>query len=372
MYVTLLGPICAGKSIFARYLQKYYQFKIIDLVELFKIKEEVDIEEYISNKNKAAIKLCMQSSTSTHNSELEENKEEAKIEGREHKFLREFYLDPEGKKEVTALVEKVIALVKSDWKNNYVIFPIANMDDWENILYRHTFIVYEIEAPITSRYERFCSKYDDELTFAEFAKLNDQLIFDTDYMRAKEPDRRDKVKKVFTNTGSSEDLIGAILKYDFSDYRIVRPDWDQYFMRLAHVAASRSNCMKRSVGAIIVNPDKQIVATGYNGTTFGFDNCFSGGCKRCNNPKVTQGESLELCVCIHAEENAILIAGRVQTKECSLYATAYPCGLCAKFIIQSGIKKIYYDSDYKSEVSKDLFKKCGVEVQRVVPYLSDN
>jgi dCMP deaminase len=151
---------------------------------------------------------------------------------------------------------------------------------------------------------------------------------------SKEDGNKDKVKKWFVNSGSKQDLIDKMLKNDLTNFRICRPEWNTYFMRLAHVAATRSNCMKRSVGAIIVNPDHQIVATGYNGTTFGFTNCCEGGWSRCNDPSNTQGQNLELCVCIHAEENAILIAGRVQTKDCSLYVTAFPCGLCAKFILQ--------------------------------------
>jgi len=71
-------------------------------------------------------------------------------------------------------------------------------------------------------------------------------------------------------------------KFNFVNSELVRPSWDTYFMRIANVVASRSKCMKRSVGAVVVN-DKRIVSTGYNGTPFGTTNCNEGGCDRCNS-----------------------------------------------------------------------------------------
>ena len=79
-------------------------------------------------------------------------------------------------------------------------------------------------------------------------------------------------------------------------------------MRLAEVAASRSNCMKRGIGAVIVQ-DNRVISTGYNGTPFGLINCNEGGCDRCNN-NIAQGEELDKCLCLHAEESAVLEAGR--------------------------------------------------------------
>ena len=91
--------------------------------------------------------------------------------------------------------------------------------------------------------------------------------------------------------------------------RPFKPDWQDYFMRLAHLVSLRANCMKRSIGAIIVK-DKRVIATGYNGTPFGFDNCVDDGCKRCND-NCMSGKSLDKCNCLHAEENAVLEAGKI-------------------------------------------------------------
>lgn len=80
---------------------------------------------------------------------------------------------------------------------------------------------------------------------------------------------------------------------------LVRPCWDTYFLRMAEIVASRSNCMKRLVGCVIVN-DLRIVSTGYNGTPFGMENCFDNGCQRCNT-MTPSGVGLDECLCIHAE-----------------------------------------------------------------------
>ena len=84
----------------------------------------------------------------------------------------------------------------------------------------------------------------------------------------------------------------------------LRPTWDDYFMSVAHILADRSNCIKQKVGAVIVK-DKRIISTGYNGTPSKIKNCFLGGCPRCNDLTFTQGQGLDSCFCLHAEENAV-------------------------------------------------------------------
>jgi deoxycytidylate deaminase len=121
------------------------------------------------------------------------------------------------------------------------------------------------------------------------------------------------------------------IDYDFLNRNLLRPEWDTYFMRLAEVAATRSNCMKRHVGAIIVS-DNRIVSTGYNGTPFYSLNCNEGGCKRCNS-NAHSGSGLDECLCIHAEENAVIEAGRRNAMGATIYCTTYPCLLCAKSLV---------------------------------------
>lgn len=125
-----------------------------------------------------------------------------------------------------------------------------------------------------------------------------------------------------------------------------RPGWDEYFMRIACVAALRSNCMKRKVGAVIVR-DKRVISTGYNGTPRGTENCFEGGCPRCNGG-APSGTRLDECLCSHGEENAIIQAAYhgVPVKGGTLYTTLSPCLTCAKMILNSGIVSVRYNAKY--------------------------
>lgn len=142
---------------------------------------------------------------------------------------------------------------------------------------------------------------------------------------------------------------------------MIRPKWDTYFLRLAEVVATRSNCMKRAVGAVIVN-DLRIVSTGYNGTPFGCDNCSEGGCPRCN-ALVASGQRLDECLCIHAEENAVIEAGRAKANGGTIYVTLSPCLTCSKSIIQAGIKRVIYNREYNMPAATEFWKKYEGQVE---------
>ena len=141
-----------------------------------------------------------------------------------------------------------------------------------------------------------------------------------------------------------------------------RPDWDTYFINIARVVASRANCSRRQVGAVIVS-DCRIISTGYNGTPRGIRNCFEGGCARCASPAAS-GTGLAECVCSHAEENAITQAAYhgVRTKDALMYVTISPCLTCAKMIINAGIREVIYGGEYPfSEQTRALFDEAGVK-----------
>jgi dCMP deaminase len=115
-------------------------------------------------------------------------------------------------------------------------------------------------------------------------------------------------------------------------------------MQIAHVTSTRTNCMKRAVGAVIVN-DFRVVSTGYNGTPAGTINCNQGGCQRCNANTVS-GVGLDECICIHAEENAVIEGGRAKIKGGTCYVTTFPCLGCTKSLVQAGVVRIVYDRPY--------------------------
>ena len=140
-----------------------------------------------------------------------------------------------------------------------------------------------------------------------------------------------------------------------------RPDWDTYFMDIAHVVARRGNCSRRQVAALIVR-EKRIISTGYNGTPRGVKNCYEGGCPRCNSD-TPSGHSLGDCICAHAEENAIVQAAYhgIAVRDGTLYCTISPCLMCAKMIITAGLIEVVYEKEYHfSEQAKSLFAEAGV------------
>ncbi|MCM8534648.1 MAG: dCMP deaminase family protein [Lentisphaeraceae bacterium] len=145
-----------------------------------------------------------------------------------------------------------------------------------------------------------------------------------------------------------------------------RPGWDEYFMNIAHVAAERSSCSRRQVAAVIVK-DKRVISTGYNGTPRGVRNCDDGGCPRCNSD-VKSGHGLTDCLCCHAEENAIVQAAchGISVDQSILYTTFSPCLLCAKMIINAGIKQVIFHARYSiDDVSSNLLAEAGVELRPV-------
>ncbi len=145
---------------------------------------------------------------------------------------------------------------------------------------------------------------------------------------------------------------------------ISRPSWDEYFMKLCEDVSSRSTCNSRHVGAILVK-DKRIVSTGYNGAPHGLPHCLEAGCKIV---KVHDGvEVNEKCDrCLHAEQNAIIQCALhgVSCDGGTLYTTARPCRLCAKMLINAGIKRVVYKEDFKDKEPLQMLRQVGVEVQR--------
>ncbi len=146
----------------------------------------------------------------------------------------------------------------------------------------------------------------------------------------------------------------------------MRPSWDEYFMEIAEVVKTRSTCLRRQVGAIIVK-DRQILSTGYNGAPTGLKHCDETGCLR-QQLAVPSGERHELCRGLHAEQNAIIQASLhgVKIEGATIYVTVQPCVVCAKMIINSGIKRLVYKGGYPDELSSQMLEESGITVERIM------
>ena len=142
-----------------------------------------------------------------------------------------------------------------------------------------------------------------------------------------------------------------------------RPTWDEYFIGIAELVSKRSTCLRRKVGAILVK-DRRILATGYNGAPSMVKHCDEAGCIRIKL-KIPSGERHELCRGLHAEQNSFLQAALHGTslKGSSLYSTTQPCVICAKMIINAGIKEIVIRGDYPDRLSKQFLREAKIKVR---------
>jgi dCMP deaminase len=145
---------------------------------------------------------------------------------------------------------------------------------------------------------------------------------------------------------------------------MARPTWDQYFIDITHLVSTRSTCLRRQVGALLVK-NRNILATGYNGTPSGIRHCEETGCLR-ERLKVPSGERHELCRGLHAEQNAIIQAARhgVNIDGSTLYCTTMPCIICTKMLINAGICRIVYDEGYADELAREMVEESGIETVR--------
>lgn len=141
-----------------------------------------------------------------------------------------------------------------------------------------------------------------------------------------------------------------------------RPTWQHYFMEMALLAAKRSTCLRRGVGAVLVR-DNQVISTGYNGSPKGVNHCAEVGCMR-SQLNIPSGQQHELCRGVHAEQNAIIQAAinGSSTKGCVLYCTHQPCSICARLIINAEIKAVYCANTYPDKLAETLFAEAGIEL----------
>ncbi len=147
------------------------------------------------------------------------------------------------------------------------------------------------------------------------------------------------------------------------DNKIKRPSWDEYFIKAACLVSERATCLRRKVGAVLVK-DKRILATGYNGAPARVEHCEVSGCLR-EQLDVPSGQRHELCRGLHAEQNVLVQAALhgVSTRQSSLYITCSPCLICAKMIINAGIKEVICKEYYPDKMAEDFFKEAKVTLR---------
>ena len=133
-------------------------------------------------------------------------------------------------------------------------------------------------------------------------------------------------------------------------------------MQMAELVRSRSSCLRRGVGAVIVK-DNRVIASGYNGAPKGIAHCSETGCLR-QQMNVPSGQRHELCRGLHAEQNAIIQAAclGVSIEGATLYCTTQPCVICTKMLINAGIKRVVISESYPDELAEKMIKEAGIQV----------
>ncbi|KAJ2084149.1 Deoxycytidine monophosphate (dCMP) deaminase [Coemansia sp. RSA 988] len=339
----------------------------------------------------------------------------------------ELIIDDIGDRNTFDSAKELLQNVTPRWRRNYVTTDVINPVDLYLLWKRPFVLVVGIDAPTGLRYRRHCSKLgflsqnapnledfvaaDDNVLYSCCKPLppssidNDDITSDlsalgvdssigrglavvarmakshslqhSPVIRATADAEELNLKRVLAKANVSisnsfptvTKLYEYLDKIDLTNGERLRPSWDTYFMLLSELASHRANCMKRRVGCILVK-DNQIIATGYNGTPKGVTNCNEGGCPRCN-AGTPCGVSLDHCLCIHAEENALLEAGRgrvCSADDVVLYCNTCPCLGCAKKIVQVGVKVVVYSKGYgMDDLTLKLFDEAKVKVRQHTP-----
>src|SRR3989344_3011319 len=310
--IGLTGENCAGKGTVADYLARkgFYYYSLSDI-----------IREELANEGKEITR-------------------EAVI-AKGNSLRQNFGSD--------VLAKRTIAKLQPD--RNYVIDSIRNPAEAKALLATGKMTLIYVTAPAEVRFERMKARRreGDPRSFEAFKTIDKLEIEGKDEHGQRLAEVFSLATKKMVNDSDFKELyaeVDELLAGISSEFKASRPGWDLYFMNIAMVVASRSNCVKRHVAAVIVK-DNRIISTGYNGTPRGVKNCNEGGCARCNS-FADSGTKLDECVCSHGEENAIVQASfhGVAISGSTIYTTFSPCLMCAKMIINAGIRRVVYNEEY--------------------------
>ncbi|KAI9675619.1 MAG: Deoxycytidine monophosphate (dCMP) deaminase [Caeruleum heppii] len=261
-----------------------------------------------------------------------------------------------------ANADALLEFVTSRWRDRWLTTDIWDEDVLDILVRRPFFLLLSIDAPVSVRWKRFKSRCENKRlaapTLEDFVLRNDEHLYNHGSGLACLINRAQL--RLLNSTTSCPALHKALEDLNLTNEERLRPSWDQYFMQLASLAARRSNCMKRRVGCVLIR-EKRVISTGYNGTPRGIRNCNEGGCSRCNDG-MGAGVSLATCLCIHAEENALLEAGRDRIREGAiLYCDTIK-------ITQVGISEVVFNQSYSMDIeTAAIFREGNVRLRQFSP-----
>lgn len=271
-------------------------------------------------------------------------------------------------------IAALLDFVTKHWRSRWVTTNIHDEAALEVISRRPFFILISVDAPLTVRWRRHQHRHNgsqetsasDPISLEDFVSESDQHLYDAS--TGVLPLMSRAAIRLLNTSSDLAHLYATLGKLDLTNPDRLRPSWDSYFMSLASLAAQRCNCMKRAVGCVLVDSKHHVISTGYNGTPRHLQNCGEGGCPRCNAGE-SSGVSLSTCLCLHAEENALLEAGRERIRDGSiLYCNTCPCLTCSIKIVQVGIAEVVYNQGYSMDTdTAQVFQTAGVRLRQFSP-----
>ncbi|KAI1211785.1 cytidine deaminase-like protein [Annulohypoxylon truncatum] len=347
MLIGICGAKCAGKSTVAQYLIDHHGFTKLHL----------NITEPPSN-----------AFSGTSESETES----AAPDVAEKRFPQ--HLKRTAAPYTFSATTELLDFVTKFWRSRWVTTDVHDETVLENLSRRPFFILISVDAPLTVRWQRYQRRrskqqetgHQDHITLEDFVSQSDHHLYDA--ASGVLPLMSRAAIRLLNTSSNLAHLYATLGKLDLTNPDRLRPSWDSYFMSLASLAAHRCNCMKRAVGCVLVDSKHHVISTGYNGTPRHLLNCGEGGCPRCNAGEGS-GTSLSTCLCLHAEENALLEAGRERIRDGSiLYCNTCPCLTCSIKIVQVGISEVVYSQGYSMDTeTAQVFRNAGIKLRQFSP-----
>ncbi|KPM35054.1 hypothetical protein AK830_g11531 [Neonectria ditissima] len=350
MLVGVCGGICSGKKTVAQYLVEHHGF-----IRLYLQSPPSSPTDSESAATETLAGFLTSTNFAIKNDAKSSSETSLALQAQPHTF---------------STPEELLDFVTLQWRRRFVTTDIPTEAVLDVFVRRPFFLLLSVDAPLTVRWRRYQERAvhsgKPEMTLEHFVTKSDTHLYDVQTGLSQLISRA--AVSLLNTSASLAHLYATLGKLDIPNPDRLRPSWDNYFMALASLAAHRSNCMKRRVGCVLVGRERRVISTGYNGTPRGLQNCADGGCPRCNSGN-SSGVGLSTCLCIHAEENALLEAGRERIREGSvLYCDTCPCLTCSIKICQVGIKEVVYAHGYSMDKeTAQVFREAGVRLRQFIP-----
>lgn len=369
MLIGVCGGICSGKKTVAQYLVEHHGFKHLYLEPRRQDNDSSRDDGHAASSDSAGAQSSASQGASSGAPTLTTRSGQDPAASDTSTWLAS-RPHLEGQAHTFASPEALLDYVTLRWQSRFVTTDIPTEAALDVFVRRPFFLLLSIDAPLTVRWRRFQQRAriagGSDVTLEHFVSRSDSHLYDPH--GGFQPLISRATVRLLNTSSSLAHLYATLGKLDIPNPDRLRPGWDTYFMALASLAAQRSNCMKRRVGCVLVGRERRVISTGYNGTPRGIRNCAEGGCPRCNNGNGS-GVGLATCLCIHAEENALLEAGRERIRDGSvLYCDTCPCLTCSIKICQVGITEVVYAHGYSMDrETAAVFSQAGVKLRQFIP-----